>query len=233
MIKLENISKQYLKPGGEVAQQVLTDISHEIVKGDAIAIVGPSGSGKSTLLNIIGTLDKPSMGSVFFGGVEINKLKDNELAALRNQKIGFVFQMHHLLPQINVLENVVLPSLAQSSKKQIKDFTDKAIALLTEVGLEAHIHKFPGQLSGGECQRVAVVRALINEPDIILADEPTGSLDQKSAEQIGNLLVELQMKKQIAMVVVTHSMDLASKMKTRYALVNGQLNQLKKADVDS
>lgn len=227
MIKLENISKQYLKPNGELAQKVLTDISHEIVKGDAIAIVGPSGSGKSTLLNIIGTLDKPGSGSVFMDGTEINKLNANELATLRNQKIGFVFQMHHLLPQLNVLENVVLPALARSSKKRLKDISDKAIDLLTEVGLEAHIHKFPGQLSGGECQRVAVVRALINDPDILLADEPTGSLDQKSAEQIGDLLIDLQQKKEIALVVVTHSEQLADKMKTKFSLENGQLKQIK------
>jgi len=125
------------------------------------------------------------------------------------------------------LENVLLPALANSSKNQLKLTSEKAIQLISEVGLEAHLYKFPGQLSGGECQRVAVVRALINEPDIILADEPTGSLDYESAEQIGNLLVDLQTKKEMAMVIVTHSLDLANKMKIRYSLLNGQLNQLR------
>jgi ABC-type lipoprotein export system ATPase subunit len=135
--------------------------------------------------------------------------------------------MHHLLPQLNVLENILLPALANSSKNQLKLTSEKAIQLLSEVGLKAHLYKFPGQLSGGECQRVAVVRALINEPDIILADEPTGSLDYESAEQIGNLLVDLQTRKNMALMIVTHSLDLANKMKTRYSLLNGQLNQLK------
>jgi ABC-type lipoprotein export system ATPase subunit len=198
-----------------------------IKKGDSVAIVGPSGCGKSTLLNLIGTLDQPSSGKLLFNETQLSTLDDKRLSALRNQNIGFIFQMHHLLPQLNVLENVILPTLPGSTKKELKDFRAKAIDLLTEVGLKDHIYKFPGQLSGGECQRVAVVRALINEPDIILADEPTGSLDQESAEQIGNLLIDLQSKREVALVVVTHSMDLAHKMKIKYALVNGQLNQLK------
>ncbi|MBU1013949.1 MAG: ABC transporter ATP-binding protein [Bacteroidetes bacterium] len=227
MIKLEKISKYYQSASGQVVHKVLNDISLEIRKGDSIAIVGPSGCGKSTLLNLIGTLDLPTSGNIVFDGVEINTLDDKKLSALRNKRIGFVFQMHHLLPQLNVLENVLLPALANSSKNQLKLTSEKAIQLLSEVGLKAHLYKFPGQLSGGECQRVAVVRALINEPDIILADEPTGSLDHESAEQIGNLLVDLQTKKEMALVIVTHSLDLADKMKTRYSLLNGQLNQLK------
>lgn len=227
MIKLEKISKHYKNESSGLIHKVLNDISMSIEKGDSLAIVGPSGCGKSTLLNLIGTLDKPSSGALFFNETELGNLDDKKISALRNQNIGFIFQMHHLLPQLNILENVILPTLPNSTKKEIKNFTNKAIDLLTEVGLKDHISKFPGQLSGGECQRVAVVRALINDPDIILADEPTGSLDQDSAEQIGNLLVDLQIKQKIALVVVTHSMELANKMKTKYSLVNGQLNKLK------
>ena len=227
MIKLDKISKHYPNASGLLVHKVLNDISFEIMKGDSMAIVGPSGCGKSTLLNLIGTLDLPTSGNIIFDGIEISSLDDKKLSSLRNQKIGFIFQMHHLLPQLNVLENVILPALPNSSKKQVKEATQRAIELLTEVGLGDHIYKFPGQLSGGECQRVAVVRALINEPDIILADEPTGSLDHDSAEQIGNLLVDLQMKRNLALVIVTHSFDLANKMKIKYSLVNGQLNQMK------
>jgi lipoprotein-releasing system ATP-binding protein len=227
MIKLEKICKQYQNKSSELIHQVLNDVTLTINKGDSLAIVGPSGCGKSTLLNLIGTLDKPSSGKVIFDGIELTSLDDKKMSALRNENIGFVFQMHHLLPQLNVLENVILPTLPNSTKNELKDLKAKAIELLKEVGLNDHIYKFPGQLSGGECQRVAVVRALINEPEIILADEPTGSLDQESAEQIGNLLVDLQNKRNIALVVVTHSLELANKMKTKYSLVNGQLVQLK------
>ncbi len=227
MIKLEKICKQYQNKSSELIHKVLQDVNLTIKKGDAVAIVGPSGCGKSTLLNLIGTLDKPSSGNIIFDGLELSSLDDKKMSSLRNQNIGFVFQMHHLLPQLNVLENVVLPSLPNSNKKDLKEFRNKASELLKEVGLSDHIYKFPGQLSGGECQRVAVVRALINDPEIILADEPTGSLDQESAEQIGNLLVDLQKKRDLALIVVTHSNELANKMKTRYSLVNGQLVQLK------
>ncbi len=227
MIELEKICKQYQNKSSELIHQVLKNVNLTIKKGDAVAIVGPSGCGKSTLLNLIGTLDKPSSGNIIFDGLELSSLDDKKMSSLRNQNIGFVFQMHHLLPQLNVLENVVLPSLPNSNKKDLKEFRNRASELLKEVGLSDHIYKFPGQLSGGECQRVAVVRALINDPEIILADEPTGSLDQESAEQIGNLLVDLQKKRDLALVVVTHSIELANKMKTRYSLVNGQLVQLK------
>ena len=224
MIKLEKICKQYQNKSSELIHHVLNDVTLTINKGDSLAIVGPSGCGKSTLLNLIGTLDKPSSGKIAFNEIELTSLDDKKMSALRNENIGFVFQMHHLLPQLSVLENVILPTLPNSTKKDLKT---KAIELLKEVGLNDHIYKFPGQLSGGECQRVAVVRALINDPEIILADEPTGSLDQESAEQIGNLLVDLQKKRNLALVVVTHSIELANKMKTKYSLVNGQLVQLK------
>jgi len=227
MIILENISKHYQKEGSQIVHKVLNDITFTINQDDSIAIVGPSGCGKSTLLNMIGTLDFPTAGMVKYDGVDISKLNDKQLSELRNQRIGFVFQMHHLLPQLRVIENVILPVLPYASKQELKKSTQKAEELLIQVGLKDHINQFPGQLSGGECQRVAVVRALINKPDIILADEPTGSLDQKSAEQIGNLLVEIQQERGIAIIVVTHSKQLADKMKTKFSLINGKLEQYK------
>lgn len=225
MISLEKISKHYENASSQKVHVVLDEISLTINKEDSIAIVGPSGSGKSTLLNIIGTLDVPSSGSMKFQDTRVDLLDDKDLSLLRNQKVGFVFQMHHLLPQLNVLENVLLPSIPNSSKKEKMDAFNRGTELLKQVGLEDHIHKFPGQLSGGECQRVTVVRALINKPDIILADEPTGSLDQNAAAQIGDLLVELQEKEKIALVVVTHSMELANKMKVKYRLEKAKLLQ--------
>lgn len=225
MISLEKISKHYENESSQKVHVVLDEISLTINKEDSIAIVGPSGSGKSTLLNIIGTLDVPSSGSMKFQDTRVDSLDDKDLSLLRNQKVGFVFQMHHLLPQLNVLENVLLPSIPNSSKKEKMDAFNRGTELLKQVGLEDHIHKFPGQLSGGECQRVTVVRALINKPDIILADEPTGSLDQNAAAQIGDLLVELQEKEKIALVVVTHSMELANKMKVKYRLEKAKLLQ--------
>ena len=180
MIKLKNIHKHYFNNAGTVKQEVLKDISLEIKPGDAIAILGPSGCGKSTLLNMIGSLDKPTSGSIVFGDVDLALLNDRELSEFRNKHIGFIFQMHHLMPQLTVIENVLLPTLANPDRYKEKDQL-RAKGLLSVVGLEDKIHQFPGQLSGGECQRATVVRALINEPQIILADEPTGSLDHKSA----------------------------------------------------
>ncbi len=225
MISLEKISKHYQSKSSQKGNIVLDEISLSINKNDSIAIVGPSGSGKSTLLNILGTLDVPSNGSMKFQDAAVDLLDDKELSLLRNQKVGFIFQMHHLLPQLNVLENVLLPVIPNASKKEKKDAMNRAMKLLKQVGLEDHIHKFPTQLSGGECQRVTVVRAMINKPDIILADEPTGSLDQNSAAQVGDLLIELQEEQKIALVVVTHSLELANKMKIKYRLEKGKLIQ--------
>jgi len=226
MINLNKINKHYYNNSGTIKQEVLRDVSMSIKAGDSIAIVGPSGCGKSTLLNILGSIDVPTSGSIEFDGNDISQLNDKQLSNLRNKKIGFIFQMHHLLPQLNVLENAILPMLADSQKKDRKAITDRALQLLEAVGLKDKIYQFPGQLSGGECQRAAVVRALINKPKLILADEPTGSLDQKSAEQIGDLLVEIQKEQNIALVVVTHSKELAAKMKIQYSLVDGNLQKL-------
>ena len=223
MIELNNITKSYQNAPQTEARWVLDGISLKIQSADSIAIMGPSGCGKSTLLNILGTLDKASSGKVLMDGENISALKDEKLAEIRNRKIGFVFQSHHLLPQLNLLENVLLPTLVLKDKSLKDSAKEIAMDLLKMVGLEDKIHQFPGQLSGGECQRTAVVRALINQPEIILADEPTGSLDADSAEQIGDLLLKINQEQKIAIVLVTHSVDLANKMGVKYKLVKGKL----------
>ena len=223
IVELDKISKYYQIPGTAVKQEVLKDLSLNVQKGDSIAVIGPSGSGKSTLLNIIGTLDFPNSGVVKLNGDEISKLSENQLSEIRNRNIGFVFQMHHLLPQLSLIENVLVPVIPQKDKAIKKAAYNRAIDLLNSVGLANEIHKRPGQLSGGESQRATVVRALINEPQLILADEPTGSLDKESAEQMGELLSEINKKHQVAMIVVTHSQELASKMDIVYELLDGKL----------
>lgn len=223
MLELKNITKTYPAPDGTHETTILSGINLVVSSGETVAIVGPSGSGKSTLLNIIGTLDKPTAGNIFFNSRDITGLKDKELAGLRNKKIGFIFQQHHLLPQCTVLENVLLPTLVSGLPGQ----SERAGELLNKVGLSGHLTHLPSQLSGGEQQRVAVVRALINQPDLILADEPTGSLDQKNSENLGKLLVELNIDNRVTLIVVTHSLDLAAKMKTAYSLNEGALKSLK------
>ena len=219
-LELKNINKSY---ENGTFRQVLDNISLTINIGDALAIIGPSGSGKSTLLNIMGTLDKPTSGSVTFNGIEIGSFNEPSLANLRNQHIGFVFQKHYLLPQLNSLENVLVPVIPQKDKAKFKVAQTRAMELLDKVGLADKSHQLPGQLSVGECQRVAVVRALINEPEIILADEPTGSLDQELAAQLGDLLTSLRKDFSMAMVVVTHSLEFALRMDKVYKLENGRL----------
>jgi ABC-type lipoprotein export system ATPase subunit len=222
LLELKNITKIYPAPDGTHETTILSAINLVVSSGETVAIVGPSGSGKSTLLNIIGTLDKPTAGNIFFNSQDITTLKDKEMAALRNKKIGFIFQQHHLLPQCTVLENVLLPTLVSGLPAQY----ERAGNLLEKIGLSGHLAHLPSQLSGGEQQRVAIVRALINQPDLILADEPTGSLDQKNSENLGKLLVELNRDNKVTLIVVTHSLDLAAKMKTAYRLNEGALNSL-------
>jgi ABC-type lipoprotein export system ATPase subunit len=185
--------------------------------------VGPSGSGKSTLLNLLGTLDKPSSGKVLLSGVLADQMDENHLAEIRNTFIGFVFQMHHLLPQLTLLENVLLPILPLNDKKNLNQSKQRALQLIDRVGLSAHLRHFPSQLSVGECQRAAVVRALINKPKLLLADEPTGSLDADNAAQLAILLTELNQEENVALVLVTHSMELAAKMENIYQLREGKL----------
>jgi lipoprotein-releasing system ATP-binding protein len=217
LLKLSAINKSYPAAAGLGSRMVLRDLSLQLADGDSIAIVGPSGSGKSTLLNLIGSLDRPTSGEILFDGQDLTSLNDEELSNLRRHKIGFIFQQHHLLPQCTVLENVLLPTLARKTP------LDRAADLLRRVGLSDYLEQRPVRLSGGEQQRVAVVRALINQPKLLLADEPTGSLDQAASENLGKLLVELNQENGVALVVVTHSLKLAGKMQKAYELVNGNL----------
>ena len=223
LLELDNIYKKYDVPSGKAPLTVLSNISLHIERGEAIAVVGPSGSGKSTLLNIMGALDKPTSGSVIFDGKNLAEMSENELAYIRNTEIGFIFQLHHLLPQCTVLENVLIPTIPQNKKRSNKELQNRAKKLLGEVGLENHFDYFPAQLSGGELQRVAVVRALINRPKLLLADEPTGSLDQTSAHNLGQILIDLNRAENVTLIVVTHSHDLAERMDTVYNLHNGRL----------
>lgn len=226
IVELKNIIKYYQNSGSTEKRIILDDFSLAIEKGESIAIVGPSGSGKSTLLNVISSLDTANSGSVIFDGEDLTQKNEKELANFRNQNLGFVFQSHHLLPQLSLIENVLLPFIPVKDKKQKQDAEKRALELLNFVGLSELIYQRPGQMSGGECQRTAVVRALIHQPNLLLADEPTGSLDKKSADQLGDLLVNINEKQGVSLVVVTHSMDLAKKMKKIYQLEEGKLNLL-------
>jgi ABC-type lipoprotein export system ATPase subunit len=223
MLELINVSKSYERPGVDGRLEVLRDISLKIDEGESVAIVGPSGSGKSTLLNIIGALDRPTEGQVLLEGGDIGKLSDAELSWVRNKKVGFVFQLHHLLPQCTVLENVLVPVLAEKGATCGDKVRKRALGLLKQVGLSDWSLHRPGELSGGQLQRVAVVRALINRPKILLADEPTGSLDKHSAEGIADLLGQLNKSEAVTLIVVTHSGGLADRMGKVYELSEGQL----------
>ena len=217
LLKLEKITKFYSKD-----RTILDQLDLEIKAGERIAIVGPSGSGKTTLLNLIGTLDRPDSGKMYFEDQDLSAFSDQQLAKFRNEKIGFVFQLHHLLPQLTLLENILLPTLTDK-KLQGKESVERAHKLISRMGLSEVSHQKPSELSGGECQRTAVARALINRPKLILADEPTGALDQKSAFNLTDLLVELNQEEGVTLIVVTHSMDVARKMDRIYKLENGKL----------
>jgi lipoprotein-releasing system ATP-binding protein len=223
MLELINVSKDYQSPADTGSVSVLKDITLKIEKGRSVAIVGPSGCGKSTLLNIIGALDRPTAGRVLFDGNDLAKAGDIELAGIRNSEIGFVFQLHHLLPQCTVLENVIVPTLADKNRFLRKEVEERAVSLLERVGLKDWMLHRPGQLSGGQRQRVAVVRALINQPKLLLADEPTGSLDEHAAQNIAELLVELNQSEQVTLILATHSIKLAEYMGQVLELSNGTL----------
>ncbi len=231
LLALRNVTKHYAASGATTGVPVLAGVSLEIARGESLAIVGPSGSGKSTLLQIIGTLDRATSGEVLLDGKNLAALDDLQLAEVRNQQIGFVFQSHYLLPQCTVLENVLVPTLAgaksevriQKSEKDRETSVARAERLLKRVGLSERLHHRPGQLSGGERQRAAVVRALINHPQLLLADEPTGALDQASATTLGQLLVELNKEEGVTLIVVTHAMELAQRMGKVLRLEAGNL----------
>ena len=219
VLRLDAVHKQYESADRDPVP-VLQGITLTVNRGESIAIVGPSGSGKSTLLNILGSLDSPTNGSIQLDGQELAHLTEQDLASVRNKKIGFIFQSHHLLPQCSVLENVLVPTLAENGKAPA-GAVERAKQLLDRVGLGHRLTHRPAQLSGGECQRVAVVRALINQPSLILADEPTGALDHSNAESLADLLVELNRDEKVTLIVVTHSTDLAERMGTTHQLQDG------------
>ena len=223
LLKLIDVCKRYESPTGTEAVPVLRDVTLEIGRGESVAIVGPSGSGKSTLLNIMGTLDRPSSGQALLDGRELSQLDDIQLAAVRNREIGFIFQSHHLLPQCTVLENVLVPTLANKDAALRNSAVERAKRLLEKVGLGARLTHRPGQLSGGERQRVAVARALINQPKLLLADEPTGALDRASAQNLADLLVRLNREEGVTVVLVTHALDLARRMGRVLELRDGRL----------
>jgi ABC-type lipoprotein export system ATPase subunit len=216
LLKLKNVSKRY-----DENRAVLAGVDLTVAAGERVAIVGESGCGKSTLLNIIGTLDRPDTGTLEFDGTDLLAMDERATAAFRNRKIGFVFQLHHLLPQCSVLENVLVPTLVN---KEGGDAKARALRLLERVGLSDRLSHRPGRLSGGERQRVAVVRALMNAPRLLLADEPTGSLDRAGADELVQLLIELNHEENMTLVMVTHSMRLAEKMGRVLPLETGRLN---------
>lgn len=226
LLQLEHVSKHY----GDLSShrpsvEVLKDINLAVSAGESVAIVGPSGSGKSTLLNLIGALDRPSAGRILLDGNDLGELGEKQRAQHRNRLLGFVFQSHHLLPQCSALENVLIPTLAGNPPDSPNQLMQRAQSLLEQVGLAERSTHRPGQLSGGECQRVALVRALINRPSLLLADEPTGSLDETASGQVAELLIQLNQRENVALIVVTHAQQLAERMLRRYLLTNGALQQ--------
>ena len=225
LLRLENITKSYGDPSGDTHRVVLEDLSLQMEAGESVAILGPSGSGKTTLLNIIGTLDHPDSGNVFFNNRNIVDLSDAELDHFRNRQVGFVFQFHHLLPQLTLLENVLIPTLMIRNSVEKKQKVQEAEQLLQRTGIWEHRNRLPGKLSGGECQRAAVIRAMINRPYLLLADEPTGALDRENVEKQADLLTDLNRSEGLALLVVTHSRDLAARMGKTYELRKGKLEQ--------
>ncbi|HEY8411437.1 MAG TPA: ABC transporter ATP-binding protein [Pyrinomonadaceae bacterium] len=220
MLKVDKVSKTYPTPAGPLA--IVSDISLELPQGSAVSIMGPSGSGKSTLLYMLGALEPPSSGTITLDDQDPFLLDAKQLAAFRNQRIGFVFQDHCLLPQCSVIENVLTPTLVSTMNGAVDE---RARNLLEQVGLGGRITHLPGQLSGGEKQRVALARALIMKPRLLLCDEPTGNLDQKSADVVGGMLLDIHQQANTILIVVTHSVDLAARFPQRFELRNQHLER--------
>jgi lipoprotein-releasing system ATP-binding protein len=222
VLEVFDLSKEYPTPRG--ALPILSSVSLQLKRGDGVSIMGPSGSGKSTLLYIVGALEPPTSGTVRLDGQDLFQLKERELAAFRNRKVGFVFQDHCLLPQCSVIENVLTPTLVSGLNGT--DAAERARRLLDQVGLGERIGHRPAELSGGEKQRVALARAMIMEPLLLLCDEPTGNLDQKSAETVGSLLLQLHEREETILIVVTHSAELAARLPLRYELYERSLRRV-------
>ncbi len=223
ILRAENIHK-FFSLGRNVKLHVLKGISFEVRRGEIIAIVGASGAGKSTLLHILGALDRPSEGKVFFNGVSLFEMNDYELAKFRNRKIGFVFQFHHLLPEFTAIENVAMPAMI--SGKSFSEVKDRAFELLKGVGLADRVNHKPSELSGGEQQRVAVARALMNSPELVLADEPSGNLDSKNAEALHELIIELNKKFGQTFIIATHNERLAERADRIIKIVDGKIYEV-------
>ena len=220
MIEIKDITKNF----GEL--QVLRGVNMSIGKGEVVSIVGPSGAGKTTLLQIIGTLDRPTSGSVCFGGEELARMSDKQLAAFRNKHIGFVFQFHQLLPEFTALENIVIPALIAGRRRSVAE--KEAMELLAVMGLEGRASHKPSEMSGGENQRVAVARALINRPSLILADEPSGSLDSKNKQELHKLFFDLRDRFGQTFLIVTHDEELAAMTDRTIRMVDGVVEEIVK-----
>lgn len=221
VLECRDLSKEYSV--GPQTLRVLDEVQLRLLRGERVAIVGSSGSGKTTLLNMLGGLDTPTSGEVRLAGQQLSTLKESERGRLRNQQLGFVYQFHHLLPEFTALENVCMPLLI--GKTPISEARERATAMLERVGLGERIGHKPAELSGGERQRVAIARALISQPACVLLDEPTGNLDQQTAESIQQLMLELSQTLQTAFLVVTHDLALAARMDRTFTLKHGQLRE--------
>ena len=222
VLEVVNVMKRY---GNEVSGTVaLHGTSFSISSGEFVAIVGPSGSGKSTLLNIIGALDRPTSGKVFISGHDLSLINNSELARIRNEKIGFVFQSFNLIPRMTAVENIGLPLLIHGLNK--RERRKRAVRLLEEFGLESKAENKPGELSGGEQQRVAVARALANNPSIVLADEPTGNLDTKNSELMMEIFMRLNSEAEKTLVIITHNPELASRAKKMVSIRDGRIDEI-------
>jgi len=227
LLILESISKSYGVPDAPGYIPILKGLEFALDCGEQAVITGPSGSGKSTLLNLIGALDHPDSGQVLINNENLRKKTEAELAEYRNREIGFVFQNHHLLPQLTLLDNVMLPTVVLKDKVKRSTSQRRALDLLDALGVADRSGHLPGQLSGGECQRAAVARALINSPALLLADEPTGSLDRENAQQLTELLLRLNAEFEVALLIVTHSEILAAQIPGHYYLCDGQLEKVR------
>ena len=226
---LDSVTRRFPRPDGSELT-ILEDVSWEVASGEAMAIVGPSGSGKSTLLNIIGALDKPTSGTVRLGDTQVDTLEGADLAAFRASRVGFVFQEHHLLPQLSALENVLIPTLARRAGPEAEDL---AARLMLSVGLEDRRSSLPAQLSGGERQRVALARAMINEPGLLLCDEPTGNLDRHTGARVTSLLLDLAREHGVTVLVVTHNVEQASRFDGLMQLRDGRLSPTDSASAET
>ncbi len=221
MFEALHVYKTYEQAGK--ALHVLKGVSLKIAQGDFLAIVGPSGAGKSTLLHILGGLDRPTDGQVFFEEAEVYKMNDQKRSAFRNEKIGFVFQFYHLLPEFDALENVILPALVKSDMANKQEIEHKGLRILDRIGLKGRVHHKPNQLSGGEQQRVAIARALMNDPKVIFCDEPTGNLDSETGHGIIKLLMELNQERKQTIVLVTHDKYIAELSRRVIQMKDGQI----------